>query len=506
MAEKKTIELEVKSNIEGSISELKALKRQLKDTAAGSAEFKQIYNQIDDLEDKIKSAKNTSSDWVDSLENAGGPLGMVGAAINKAKVATQSFGGALKATGIGLIVSLLAGLAAAFSENEGAMKKIQPLLNGLQKLFQGVFRVVEPLFNTLVDLAIDALPMVSKAFEVVYSSITAVFKSLGSLGSALNKLIHGDFKGAWESAKESVNGFSKNYNKSVENFQKGTKEMTKTEKEESDKRAEARKKAQEEQAEKDRLAREKKLADEKAANQKLLEAQKAYQDELLKAQQDMNLQRVQQSIQDNLDAQQSQEDRFSDITSMVERLEGQNQESNDRQVASDKAAAQAKKDINNLTIQSASGLVGILMMLGEKNKGLQKAGLIANSALSIAEIINNTNVGSSKEVATKGIFGLSTSAILYAKMGISIASVLAATAKGLSGIGGSGGGSVPNGNTGNNGGSVAPQFNVVGASSTNQLAQTIGKQQNQPLKAYVVSSEVTTQQSLDRNIVSTATL
>ena len=36
MAEKKTIELEVKSNVGESIADLKALKRQLKDTAAGS--------------------------------------------------------------------------------------------------------------------------------------------------------------------------------------------------------------------------------------------------------------------------------------------------------------------------------------------------------------------------------------------------------------------------------------------------------------------------------------
>ena len=98
MAEKKTIELEVKSNVGESIADLKALKRQLKDTAAGSEDFKKLYNQIDDLEDKIKSSKNASSDWIDSLESAGGPLGMVGASLNKAKVATQSFGGALKAT------------------------------------------------------------------------------------------------------------------------------------------------------------------------------------------------------------------------------------------------------------------------------------------------------------------------------------------------------------------------------------------------------------------------
>lgn len=53
----------------------------------------------------------------------------------------------------------------------------------------------------------------------------------------------------------------------------------------------------------------------------------------------------------------------------------------------------------------------------------------------------------------------------------------------------------------------APSFNVVGTSpaSANQIAQTIGGEQA-PLKAYVVASDVTTQQALNRNIVTSASL
>ena len=58
MAIEKEINLNVKSNIEGSIGELKALKRELKGVDVGTEEFKKLFNQIDDLEDKIKSAKN----------------------------------------------------------------------------------------------------------------------------------------------------------------------------------------------------------------------------------------------------------------------------------------------------------------------------------------------------------------------------------------------------------------------------------------------------------------
>jgi hypothetical protein len=53
--------------------------------------------------------------------------------------------------------------------------------------------------------------------------------------------------------------------------------------------------------------------------------------------------------------------------------------------------------------------------------------------------------------------------------------------------------------------STPPQFNIVGQSGTNQLAQTIAGQQNKPIEAFVVSSAVTTSQALDRNRVKTAT-
>ena len=50
--------------------------------------------------------------------------------------------------------------------------------------------------------------------------------------------------------------------------------------------------------------------------------------------------------------------------------------------------------------------------------------------------------------------------------------------------------------------SQTPQFNIVGTSGINQLAQSVS--QERPVKAYVVAGDVTTQQELDRNKVNTA--
>jgi hypothetical protein len=89
--------------------------------------------------------------------------------------------------------------------------------------------------------------------------------------------------------------------------------------------------------------------------------------------------------------------------------------------------------------------------------------------------------------------------------GVAVAAGLANIAKIASqkfeGGGSSGGGADFSGG-GVGGGEVSPQFNVVGDSGVNQLAQL----QQQPTQAYVVSGEVTSAQALDRNRVTNATL
>lgn len=56
------------------------------------------------------------------------------------------------------------------------------------------------------------------------------------------------------------------------------------------------------------------------------------------------------------------------------------------------------------------------------------------------------------------------------------------------------------------GGATGPAFNVVGASGQNQLAEAIQGLRNDPLRAYVVSSDVTTAQELERKIVEGASI
>jgi hypothetical protein len=266
--------------VEQSLAGLRALKRELKNTAVGTDEFKKLYNQIDDLEDKLKSAKNTSADMIDTLANAGGPIGLLGQGINSVKVATQSFGGALKATGIGLVVALVGGLVAAFSENESAMKKLEPIMEGMRKAFQGIFRAVEPIFDIFVDLASDALPYVTQGIGMVYSSLMAFFTLIKEVGTGAMQILEGIFTMDTDkisSGLDSVTGsFAKtadSYTSSMKRFADGSKELTAAEKEALEK--------QKEKAEKEKELREKNLKDAAEKRRKLIEEDKKALEEAL---------------------------------------------------------------------------------------------------------------------------------------------------------------------------------------------------------------------------------
>jgi hypothetical protein len=239
MADKQIkVKIDVETNTEGSIAELKALKKQLKETAAGSDEFKKIYNQIDDLEDKIKSAKGVSADWIDTLESAGGPIGALGKGLNSLKVSTQSFGAALKATGIGLVVAAVGGLVAAFTQVDGATKKLEPLMIALQKILGGIFEALTPLIDGFVDLATKALPYITTGIKVFYSSLVALFTLVKEGGAGVGKILKGIFTLDTDAIKEGYKQLTGTWTKtveafdaSVERFDKGYAKKTKIEKE-----------------------------------------------------------------------------------------------------------------------------------------------------------------------------------------------------------------------------------------------------------------------------------
>jgi len=190
----------------------------------------------------------------------------------------------------------------------------------------------------------------------------------------------------------------------------------------------------------------------------------------------------------------------------------------------EKLIAEAKQAITDSNLNNAQSGFALLGQLAGKNKALQAAALIGESAAGIARTVINTQTSNASTIAqgaalaipTAGASVAAASALVASNnisAGIGIATNIAATAKALGALKAGGapkGGSVNGVRGGGSSVSIpssqAPAFNVVGTSGTNQLAQSIAGQTQQPVKAYVVSNDVSTAQSLDRNIVEGASI
>ena len=160
--------------------------------------------------------------------------------------------------------------------------------------------------------------------------------------------------------------------------------------------------------------------------------------------------------------------------------------------------AQAEADAKIKTLDDTTAVL-------EKFTGMAGEQTAAGKALSIASATINTYRGVSDALAAKTVTPFET-ALKFANAGAILASGMQNVQKIVSvkvpNVGGKGGGAAGGGG----GASQPPAFNIVGASDTNQLADAIGAQEQQPVQAYVVANDVTTAQSLQNNIVEGATI
>jgi len=165
-----------------------------------------------------------------------------------------------------------------------------------------------------------------------------------------------------------------------------------------------------------------------------------------------------------------------------------------------KTIAQKEAEAKEKNLQAISNLLGNAANVLGESTAAGKAAAVAQATISTYQsAVQSYNslsgipiVGPALGVAAAGV--AVASGIMNVKKILSVK-----TPKG----GGGGGGSVPSG--GGGGAPTAPSFNVVGNAGVNQIQQTLGGEQK-PIQAYVVSNNVTTAQSLDRNIINNATI
>ena len=180
------------------------------------------------------------------------------------------------------------------------------------------------------------------------------------------------------------------------------------------------------------------------------------------------------------------------------------EQSRQANIDADTALTEAKMNLNKAEAESEMEMLGAVSGALNGLSALAGENAEAQKAIGVAQAIIDTYIGANKAIAQGGIVGT------IAAVGI-IASGLANVQNILttkipkpepSNVGGGGTRSISSPAPA---APQAPQFNVIGGGATNQLAGLLADQ-NKPVKAYVVSSEVSSGQALDRNIVESATL
>jgi hypothetical protein len=190
------------------------------------------------------------------------------------------------------------------------------------------------------------------------------------------------------------------------------------------------------------------------------------------------------------DTTQLEELKAKEIKAINDKSAAQLKSSQDAAIKATAAADQAVLDNKVQTVQQA--LSGVAQLLGENTQ--------AGKAIALAQVTIDTYTGATKALAQEGTLGFIGAAGIIAT-GLANARTITAT-------------KVPH-SSGDSATPSMPQltapaqpasFNIVGQGSLNQLNQSIGDKLNQPVRAYVVGSDVTTNEELNRKKLKTATL
>lgn len=215
-------------------------------------------------------------------------------------------------------------------------------------------------------------------------------------------------------------------------------------------------------------------------------------------------------------------------------IDAAEKERKDQIAKENKERAEEEKRIEEERVAAKTKALDAIISLTNKETALGKAALVAKQLLAAEEllidlgVLKNKATTASAEASLDGAkagqnaaTGLSETLklgfpkalpflILYATQAFSIVKGVISAVKKTKSVAASVGGQSSGAGATASAPAItptqAPAFNIVGTSSTNQLAETIAGQQQQPVKAFVVANDVTTAQSLERNTIQGATI
>lgn len=167
-------------------------------------------------------------------------------------------------------------------------------------------------------------------------------------------------------------------------------------------------------------------------------------------------------------------------------------------------------DNENLSKDERAAIQGQIAANDEKlrvkQEKIEKKRFYMQKAANIAMAVVDTYVAANKVLAQQPGGVISKTAAMVAVIAAGLLNVATIARQQFKASASTAGGGAGGSGAGSGAGVQPPDFNIVGASQSRQLADVVEGQLNRPIKTYVVSSEVSTAQSLDRNIVEGASI
>lgn len=471
MANKTIIEAEITSNVDGVTKDVNKLDKSTKETAGG--------------------------------------FGILGKSIKG--VATV-----IRGAGFGLLVALFAKLAEVFSQNQKVVDTFNTGMEFLSKTFNDFFKFIESNLDTATgffdkifgNTAVKQVLEFGKTLGIeVITRIKNLIQGIGGLGKALMQVFKKDFAGALETSKESLTNFKDAITgnavetvimeQEITKLTNKIKDYTKSTLDSAKAVVDARKQSElakvqvqglieeyDRQAEKLRQVRddESKTFQERIdANNELGEVLKRQEEEMLKLV-EIQIKAAQLDVDKNnsLENQIALEEALNEKKAVQAQITGFQSEQLVNNISLQKEQKQVALDNVNAQLEAYSSLAGSLGELAGENK-----------ALAVAQAIIDTYAAANGALAA----GKGTPLAMLQAAAI-IVSGLANVKKILSvDVGSGGGGGVPAASP------ETPAPQMLGGAFT-----LGGGEQPEPLKAFVVTDEMTNSQNQLANIRRRATI
>jgi len=511
---------EMNKTIDEGGEKFKSLRSQIRETTvklqemadagkAGSKEFKDLSNQLDDLGDKQKKVAFQSGQIEDKLSALPGPIGAIGKGFASAKDAVDTFGVnlAIATGGITLIIGAVIAMKDALGKSAEGQAALSKVTDAFSKL-------LAPLLAMITAVAIPTFEFFAKVINKVADAAEWVAKKLGFTKTSIDSFN--------EAAKKSNDAFFDQAQKDLDHAklvadtykaidEKNKAEATERRRKYLEKQAELQKEADEK--EKRDLAKQ--IAELDAIRAKRLkfnvdpigsdgltakEREKALKEE---AERKAYFQKKMDDLTKKMQPQ-MQAWMLANTRSTLEKEFGLKQAAAKKETALNKFLTSDKKKNLDAQLVAAKAALELAGALVDEHS-------VAGKAIAVTLAVINTYQGATAALASlPPPFSFIAAAATVAAGLLNVNKILSTQIPSAKPSGGSAGGS------GGGGADItaptipqiaAPDINVTGGQNpTSALAGTLAAASGKPVKAYVVSTDMSSQQALDRRTNRAATL